>query len=84
MPILSFGRTPLGARQVGYIDTAQVQVLTSKLIAREFTIFRHASVKDDLVDLLKKSVGWESMEQLFLWQLLAAEMISTPNCTEVR
>ena len=70
--------------QVGYIDTAQLQLLVSKLISREFTMFRHPAVKDGLVELLKKSVGWESMEQLFLWQLLAAEMISTPACTEVR
>lgn len=53
------------------VDAVQLQDLVGKVMQGKLTMFRH----DSLQSLLKTSLAWESIEQLFLWQLVRAHDI---------
>lgn len=57
------------------IDALQLQELIGKVMQSKLTLFRH----DNLQTLLKTSLAWESIEQLFLWQLVRAHDIPVEN-----
>ncbi|PAA79905.1 hypothetical protein BOX15_Mlig000413g4 [Macrostomum lignano] len=58
---------------VSSIDCSQLQTMVADIMQGHLELFR----KDNLVTLLRDSLSWESVEQLFLWQLLNAQDLPT-------
>lgn len=57
---------------VSTIDSAQLQNLICKIVQGRLVMFK----SDNLQQLLKTSLQWESIEQFFIWQLIQAHDIS--------
>lgn len=53
------------------IDNKQLNELIGEIIRENITLFR----KDSFQNLLLNSLQWESVEQMFLWQLIRAETV---------
>lgn len=60
---------------VSSIDAQQLQELISLIMQGRLTMFK----SDNLQTLLKTSLGWESIEQFFFWQLIQAHDISVDS-----
>eukprot|EP01117_Protostelium_nocturnum_P015802 TRINITY_DN6158_c0_g2_i1.p1 TRINITY_DN6158_c0_g2~~TRINITY_DN6158_c0_g2_i1.p1 ORF type:complete len:1108 (+),score=375.56 TRINITY_DN6158_c0_g2_i1:39-3362(+) len=68
-PTLSCGNKELVHLVSSTIDASQLHDLTLSLITQETTLFG-----DSPLDILEESLGWETFDQISLWQLLLAEM----------
>lgn len=55
----------------GTIDTKQLSELIGEIIRENITLFR----KDSFQNIILNSLQWESVEQMFLWQLICIEAV---------
>ena len=65
---VALGSADLTHLVVSSIDGAQLQDIVCHVFLGHLTMFR----KDTLMNVLNASLEWESIEQLFLWQIIGA------------
>lgn len=68
---VTIGSTELMHLICSTIDNRQLTELIGEIIRENITLFR----KDSFQNLILSSLNWESVEQMFLWQLIRAESV---------
>jgi len=75
---LVVGHAPFLRLLCSFLDFAQLQALVSRVSLGELTVIGPARLQVTT----EASLGWESFEQLALWQLLSAELAGDPTRVE--
>merc|ERR550532_1104093 len=76
---ISLGNSDLLNLIVSCIDGAQLQALICEILQGHLIMFK----KTTFTNVLSASLSWETIEQYFLWQLIAAHNIPTEHLMPV-